>query len=106
MCIFELNVADLIAPGRYRLTRLLRGQRGTEAAMANPVPARARVVVLDASLASLPIAESDLGLPWNWRIGPASQPVSNDIYGRGIAAASMLMLLNPLVQSRKTHAQI
>jgi hypothetical protein len=29
------------------------------------------VVVLDDSLASLPIAEADLGIPWNWRIGPA-----------------------------------
>ena len=39
--------AELIAPGRYRLTRLLRGQRGTEGAMGNPAPAGARVVVLD-----------------------------------------------------------
>ncbi len=40
--------------------------------MANPAPAGARVVVLEA-LASLPIAEADLGIPWNWRIGPASR---------------------------------
>src|SRR5690606_26481396 len=42
--------------------------------------AGARVVVLDASLASLPIAEADLGIPWNWRIGPASRPVSDETY--------------------------
>jgi len=78
--IVQAGAAELIAPSRYRLTRLLRGQRGTEAAMANPVPAGARVVVLDASLASLPIAEADLGLPWNWRIGPASRSVSDDTY--------------------------
>ncbi len=71
---------NLLAPGRYRLTRLLRGQRGTEAAMGNPAPAGARVVVLDDSLASLPIAEADLGIPWNWRIGPASRPVSDETY--------------------------
>lgn len=64
----------------YRLTRLLRGLRGTEAAIGNPAPAGARVVVLDASLAPLPIAEADLGLPWNWRIGPASGPVSDETY--------------------------
>ena len=29
--IVQAGVAELIAPGRYRLTRLLRGQRGTEA---------------------------------------------------------------------------
>jgi hypothetical protein len=66
--------------GRYQLTRLLRGQRGTEGAMGNPAPAGARVVVLDTALASLPIAEADLGLPWNWRIGPAAVPVSDASY--------------------------
>jgi hypothetical protein len=78
--IVQAGAAELLAPGRYQLTRLLRGQRGTEGAMGNPVPAGARVVVLDDSLASLPIAEADLGIPWNWRIGPASRPVSNETY--------------------------
>jgi len=62
------------------MTRLLRGQRGTEGAMGNPAPAGARVVLLDDSLASLPIAEADLGLPWSWRIGPASRSVSDETY--------------------------
>ncbi|SNR45089.1 baseplate multidomain protein megatron [Puniceibacterium sediminis] len=78
--IVQASAAELIAPGRYRLTRLLRGQRGTEAAMVNPAPAGARVLVLDAAMASLPIAEADLGLPWNWRIGPAARPVSDETY--------------------------
>ena len=78
--IVQAGAAELIAPGRYRLTRLLRGQRGTEGAMGNPAPAGARVVVLDTALASLPIAEADLGIPWNWRIGPASRPVSDETY--------------------------
>ena len=78
--IVQAGAAELLAPSRYRLTRLLRGQRGTEGAMGNPAPAGARVVVLDDSLASLPIAEADLGLPWNWRVGPASRPVSDETY--------------------------
>lgn len=78
--IVQAGAAELLAPGRYRLTRLLRGQRGTENAMGNPAPAGARVVVLDDSLASLPITEADLGIPWNWRIGPASRPVSDETY--------------------------
>ena len=48
--------------------------------MGNPAPAGARMVVLDDSLASLPTAEADLGIPWNWRIGPASRPVSDETY--------------------------
>ena len=78
--IVQAGTANLIAPGRYRLTQLLRGQRGTEEAMGNPAPAGARVVVLDEALASLPIAEADLGLPWNWRIGPANRSVSDETY--------------------------
>ena len=78
--IVQAGAAELIAPGRYQLTRLLRGQRGTDAAMANPAAAGARVVVLDDALASLPIAEADLGLPWNWRVGPASRSASDETY--------------------------
>ena len=78
--IVQAGAAELIAPGRYRLTRLLRGQRGTEGAIIGIVPTGARVVVLDTALASLPISEADLGLPWNWRIGPAARPVSDETY--------------------------
>ena len=78
--IVQAGAAELIAPGRYRLTRLLRGQRGTEGAMGNPTLAGAQVVVLDDSLASLPSAEADLGIPWNWRVGPASRSVGDETY--------------------------
>jgi len=78
--IVQAGAADLIAPGRYRLTRLLRGQRGTEGAMGDPAPVGARMVVLDEALASLSIAEADLGLPWNWRIGPAGRSVSDETF--------------------------
>ena len=78
--ILQFSQAELIAPGRYRLSRLLRGQRGTDVDMAAMVSEGARVVVLDTALAELPVAEADLGLPWNWRIGPASRPVSDDSF--------------------------
>lgn len=78
--VVQFSSAELVASGRYRLTRLLRGQRGTEHAIATSVPAGARVVVLDAALAQLPVAQSDLGLPWNWRIGPAALPITDDSY--------------------------
>ncbi|SIR08074.1 Putative phage tail protein [Paracoccus thiocyanatus] len=78
--ILQFSAAELLAPSRYRLSRLLRGQRGTDADMAPMVPTGAQVVVLDAALAPLPVNEADLGLPWNWRIGPAAKPVSDDSY--------------------------
>jgi hypothetical protein len=101
--IVQAGAAELIAPGRYRLTRLLRGQRGTEAAMGNPAPAGARVVMLDSAIAPLPIAEADLGLPWNWRIGPAARAVSDASYaalaftpaGRGLVPFAPVHVAQP-----------
>jgi hypothetical protein len=76
--VLQAATVELIAPRRYRLSRLLRGQRGTEAAMGDPAPAGARVVVLDAALAALPVSEAELGLPRSWRIGPALRPPGDE----------------------------
>jgi len=78
--IVQAGTVTLVSAGRYQMTHLLRGQRGTEGAMGNPALAGARVVTLDGAIAALPIAAGDVGLPWNWRIGPASKPVSDASY--------------------------
>jgi hypothetical protein len=78
--VLQAGTAELVGPQRYRLTRLLRGQRGTEAAMATPAAAGARVVLLDEALAALPVAEAELGLPATWRIGPAALPYTDETY--------------------------
>jgi len=86
--VLQAGNAELIAPGRYRLTRLLRGQRGTESAMGNPSLTGSRVVIVDTSVSVLPVAQSDIGLPWNWRIGPVSRPVSDASYAASTFAPS------------------
>ncbi|HIC64930.1 MAG TPA: hypothetical protein EYO87_02805 [Paracoccus sp.] len=48
--------------------------------MGMPTPAGARVVLLNEALIPLPIPEADLGIPFNWRIGPARHPVSSDTF--------------------------
>jgi Putative phage tail protein len=106
--ILQAGSAELIAPGRYRLTRLLRGQRGTEGAMGNPTPAGARVVVVDTALASLPIGLADLNLPWNWRIGPAARSLTDESYtaltftpeGRGLLPFAPVHVAQPWRQGR------
>ena len=50
--------------------------------------AGARIVLLDTSVSPLPVAQSDIGLPWNWRIGPASRPVSDASYAASSFAPS------------------
>ena len=71
--ILQFGIATIISPGRWQLSRLLRGQKGTEDAVASTVPVGARVVVLSAALVSLPVTEAELGMPWNWRIGPSDR---------------------------------
>ena len=76
--------------------------------MGAPALAGARVVVLDTSLASLPIAEADLGIPWNWRIGPAARAVSDPSYvalaftpaGRGLVPFSVTPPEQPWLHAR------
>jgi len=78
--IVQFGQAELIDARRYRLKRLLRGQLGTEGAMRNPAPAGSRVVILDAAVTPLSIGEADVGIAYNWRIGPASLPASDPVY--------------------------
>ena len=55
----------------YRLTRLLRGQAGSEQAMAAGAATGADFVLLDGAVAPLPMRADQLGLPLRYRIGPA-----------------------------------
>ena len=50
--IVQFRDAELVGPGQWKLTTLLRGQAGTESAMRNPVAAGARIVVLDRARAA------------------------------------------------------
>lgn len=66
--------AELIAPCRYRLTRLLRGQLGTEADMAPVVPAGSAFVVLTDALVQSGLPLSARTLPQVFRYGPLGRP--------------------------------
>jgi hypothetical protein len=78
--VLQAGTATLVASGRYSLTRLLRGQFGTEDAMVASLAAGARLVVLDSAAQRAPVLLSEIGLPLHWRIGPASLPVSDDTF--------------------------
>jgi hypothetical protein len=69
--VLQFGAADLVAPGQWRLTRLLRGQLGTEDAMGSPAAAGSVVVVLDDSLVDLVFSVADLGADIGWRVLPA-----------------------------------
>jgi hypothetical protein len=48
--------------------------------MGNPTPISARIVALDDRIVPLPIAEAEIGIPWNWRIGPSSRSLTDPTY--------------------------
>lgn len=62
--------AQEVAPGRFRLSNLLRGLAGTEDAMAAGAVSGAQVVVLDEAVVALGLTESERGLALNWIVEP------------------------------------
>jgi hypothetical protein len=78
--IVQFCDAALTAPGEWRLTRLLRGQRGSETAMRQPVAAGARVVVLDGALAQLGLDQSQARLPFAYLWGPRGKPIGDPAF--------------------------
>ncbi|HWT29492.1 MAG TPA: phage tail protein [Propylenella sp.] len=69
--ILQFAHAELIGANRYRLTRLLRGQCGTEQAMSAGAAAGADFVLLNAAVVPLPVGPDQIGLPLRYRFGPA-----------------------------------
>ncbi|MGH6922561.1 MAG: baseplate multidomain protein megatron, partial [Propylenella sp.] len=69
--VLQFAEAELIGPKKYRLSRLLRGQLGTEQAMMTGADIGADFVLLDRAIVALPLKSEQLGLPLSYRIGPA-----------------------------------
>ena len=78
--IVQFAAAELVGPDTWRLTRLLRGRRGTEQAMRSPVAAGARVVVLNEALGQLALDAGQARLPHTYIYGPAGKPVSDPAF--------------------------
>ena len=78
--VIQFATAELEAPGEYKLSRLLRGQLGTEHAMRDPVAAGARFVLLDDRVIQTAIGAETRGLALNWRWGPSTHTLDDDTY--------------------------
>jgi len=75
--VLQFAAAELTAPNEWTLTRLLRGQAGSESAMRDPVAAGARVVLLDGAPAQLDLQQNEATLPFNYAWGPPGKPLSD-----------------------------
>ncbi|MFS8181494.1 glycoside hydrolase TIM-barrel-like domain-containing protein [Pseudovibrio denitrificans] len=76
--LLQFAKAELTGTRTYTLSKLLRGQRGSEPGMG--APAGARVVVLDGGMTQNGLSRSELGLPLNWQAGKAGAGVGSADY--------------------------
>lgn len=72
--IVQFRTAELVGGETWKLSGLLRGQQGTEAAMAAGAAAGAIAVFLGAGLERVASPPAERGLPLVWRAGPAGAP--------------------------------
>lgn len=75
--IATASQVELIGPQRFRLSGLIRGIGGSEAAAARLLPAGARVVMLDGAAIALTTDLADLGRNRRYRVGPARDDVGD-----------------------------
>ncbi len=78
--IIQFETAELVDAQTYRVSGLLRGQFGTESAIASPLPAGSQFVLLDGAVARVPLAESEQKLVLNWRYGPGNRDIGDASY--------------------------
>lgn len=78
--VFQFLDAEEIGLNRWRLSRLLRGQIGTEAAARLAKPAEMPFVLLDGAVTPAGLSASEIGLDLNWRIGAAGKVFSDEFF--------------------------
>jgi hypothetical protein len=82
--ILQFRDAELVGNRTWRVSRLLRGQRGTDAAIgASALAAGARVVLLDLALTPVDMAPEDIGRAYSWRFGPAGGDPDGGVFRGG-----------------------
>ncbi len=86
--IFQFSSAELVASDTYELSGLLRAQAGTESAMADPVAAGARFVLLNGALQQLDMSADEIGLAFNYRYGPYTRDMGDAVYQDSVVTFS------------------
>ncbi len=78
--ILQFETAELIGPETYALHRRLRGQLGTESAIAEVWPAGSLAVMLDDALIQVDLAASSRGRLRHYRVGPSARPYTDPAF--------------------------
>lgn len=78
--IIQFQTAELVDVQTYRLSGLLRGQFGTEAAMTASLASGAQFALLDRAMTRVSLQESEPKLTLNWRYGPGNRDIGDASY--------------------------
>lgn len=78
--VLQFRRAELMPDGFWILSELLRGQLGTEPEALSGAETGASVILLDGSVAAIPMDPSERGIEFNWRIGPVDLPDSSEAH--------------------------
>jgi hypothetical protein len=78
--VIQFELAELEAPGVYRLSGLLRGQAGTDGIAPETWPPGTDFVLLDGSAQQVDLPSSARGLERHFRVGPAAKPPDDPAY--------------------------
>ncbi len=93
--VLQFLEAEEIGQNRWRLTRILRGQLGTEISSLSEKAVGTPFVLLDGGVQSIGLQSSEIGLELNWRIGAAGKSFSDEFFDT-VKAAGGLQALRPL----------
>ncbi len=78
--VFQFCNAELVADREYELTKLLRGQAGTEFLIPDAWPVGTDFVLLNSAVSQVDLAAVERGLDRHYRIGAAHLPLDDDSY--------------------------
>ncbi|MEM7546677.1 MAG: glycoside hydrolase/phage tail family protein [Pseudomonadota bacterium] len=92
--VLQFQSAELIGVDVWRLSRLLRGQAGTEPYIGDPTPEGAEFVLLNNAIVTVDVPGGLRGVERNWRIGPSRKPYSHEAY-EGFLATDNAARLRP-----------
>ena len=93
--VVQFGDAEEIAPHRWRLSRLLRGQFGTEDAASAGASVGASFVLLNSAVAKTGLMGELAGLPLNWKVGPSAHSLADPVFF-GVNAAGGIRARLPL----------
>jgi hypothetical protein len=91
--VFQFANAELVGEKTYRLSRLLRGQLGTESTMAGAVAAGAPFVLVDQALVPVARGVNFLGRSFDYRVGRTTDDVGSANMTSFDASAGTVALL-------------